>query len=257
MGLIKSANAPVAMIPFSMKDIETQARALMNRAKERAEGLLIEAQKEAENLKAAAKVEGLVEGKREGLVKGLEEGRKSGAQQALSEHRTQLANLTKALTEAAADLDASRQQLQAEALMEVIDLSVAIAQRVTKRQGLIDPQVLTANLNEAMKLVVASADVRIALHPSQKQYFLDALPQLALVWPALQHVQLVEDDTLAPGGCRVFSRGGQIDADLDGQLDRVIADLMPGDGLRSADCALRNEKFPASPDPQSEICNPQ
>ncbi len=227
MGLIKSNNVPAAMIPFSMKDIETQARALLNRAKERAEGFLIEAQKEAEVLKAAAKVEGLVEGKREGLAKGLEEGRKNGAQQALSEHRTELANLIKGLTQSATDLDAARQQLEAEALTEVIELSVAIAQRVTKRQGQIDPQVLTANVSEAMKLVVASTDVRIALHPSQKQYFLDALPQLALVWPALQHVQLIDDETLAPGGCRVFSKGGQIDADLDGQLDRVVADLMP------------------------------
>ncbi|MGB7156739.1 MAG: FliH/SctL family protein [Tepidisphaeraceae bacterium] len=227
MGLIKSANAPVAMIPFSMKDIETQARALMNRARERAEGLLIEAQKEAETLKAAAKVEGLVEGKREGLAKGLEEGRKNGAQQALSEHRTALAQLIKGLTEAAADLDASRQQLEADALKEVIDLSIAIASRVTKRQGAIDPQVLIANVGEAMKLVVASSDVRIALHPSQKQCLLDALPQLQMTWPALKHVQLIDDESLAPGGCRVFSRGGQIDADLDGQLDRVIADLMP------------------------------
>lgn len=227
MGLIKSANAPVAMIPFSMKDIETQARALMNRAKERAEGLLIEAQREAEELKAAAKVEGLVEGKREGLAKGLEEGRRNGAQQALSEHRTQLANLIKGLTEAAADLDASRQQLENEALTEVIDLSVAIAMRITKRQGQIDPAVLIANVNEAMKLVVSSSDVRIALHPSQKQYFFEALPQLQMAWPALQHVQLIEDETVAPGGCRVFSKGGQIDADLDGQLDRIVADLMP------------------------------
>ena len=227
MGLIKSANAPVAMIPFSMKDIETQARALLARAKERAEGLLIEAQKEAEQLKASAKVEGLVEGKREGLAKGLEEGRKNGAQQALSEHRTSLTQLIKSLTEAAADLDASRQQLEAQALTEVINLSVAIAQRVTKRQGTIDPQVLVENVNEAMKLVVASSDVRIALHPSQKQYFLEALPNLQMTWPALKHVQIVEDETLAPGGCRIFSKGGQIDADLDGQLDRVVADLMP------------------------------
>ena len=227
MGLIKSADAPVAMIPFSMKDIETQARALMARAKERAEGLLIEAQKEAESLKAAAKVEGLVEGKREGLAKGLEEGRKNGAQQALSEHRTQLANLIKALTESAAELDASRQQLEAEALTEVIDLSVAIATRVTKRQGLIDPQVLTENVNEAMKLVVASSDVRIALHPSQKQYLLDTLPRLQMEWPALAHVELIEDAALAPGGCRIMTRGGAIDASLDEQLNRVIDELLP------------------------------
>src|SRR5262245_44728024 len=146
MPVIKSANAPAAMIPFSMKDIENHARALIARAKEQAEGLLIEAQNEAEQLKAAAKVEGLAEGKRDGLAKGLEEGRRNGAQQALGEHRTQLANLIKSLSEAAMDLEASRIQLEAEALTEVVDLSVAIATRVTKRQGAIDPPVLTANV---------------------------------------------------------------------------------------------------------------
>lgn len=215
------------MIPFSMKDIETQARALIARAKERAEALLIEAQHEAEQLKAAARAEGVAEGKREGLAKGLEEGRRNGAQQALGEHRSQLANLIKALTQSAADLDGSRQRLEAEALKEVIDLAVAIASRITRRQGLIDPQVLIENVGEAMKLVVSSSDVRIALHPSQKQYLLDVLPNLQATWPALKHVQLIDDDSLAPGGCRVFSRGGQIDADLNGQLDRVVADLLP------------------------------
>jgi len=227
MGLIKSASAPSAMIPFSMKDIENHARALIARAKEQAEAILIEAQNEGERFKAAAKAEGLAEGKREGLAKGLEEGRKNGAQQALSEHRTQLANLIKSLTEATIDLEASRVQLEAEALTEVIDLSVAIATRVTKRQGAIDPEVLVANVNEAMKLVVSSTDVRIALNPSQKQYLLDALPQLSMTWPSLQHVQLIDDETLASGGCRVFSKGGQVEADLDGQLDRIVTDLMP------------------------------
>ena len=227
MPVIKSANVPAAMIPFSMRDIENHARALIARAKEQAEAILIEAQNEGEQLKAAAKAEGLAEGKREGLAKGLEEGRKNGAQQALSEHRTQLASLVKALTDVATDLEASRVQLEAEALTEVIDLSVAIATRVTKRQGAIDPQVLVANVNDAMRLVVSSTDVRIALHPTQKQYLLDALPQLSMTWPALRHVQLVEDESLTPGGCRVFSKGGEVDADLDGQLDRIVADLMP------------------------------
>jgi flagellar biosynthesis/type III secretory pathway protein FliH len=53
------------------------------------------------------------------------------------------------------------------------------------------------------------------------------LPLLRLEWPSLRHVELVEDATLSPGGCRVFTRGGRIDADLDEQLDRVIDELLP------------------------------
>ena len=42
-----------------------------------------------------------------------------------------------------------------------------------------------------------------------------------------KHVELTDDATLAPGGCRIYTRGGRVDAALDEQLDRVIADLLP------------------------------
>jgi flagellar biosynthesis/type III secretory pathway protein FliH len=78
-----------------------------------------------------------------------------------------------------------------------------------------------------MKLVVHSTDLRIALHPSQKQTLADLLPKLALNWPNFSHVELVEDETLSPGGCRIFTRQGMIDADLGEQLNRIAADLLP------------------------------
>src|SRR5204862_640649 len=103
----------------------------------------------------------------------------------------------------------------------------AIARRVTKRQGLIDGEVITANLADAMRLVVHAADVQIAIHPAQRNALEASLPHLRTEWPGLKHVNLIDDPTLAPGGCRIFARGGQVDADLDTQLDRVIADLLP------------------------------
>jgi flagellar biosynthesis/type III secretory pathway protein FliH len=40
-------------------------------------------------------------------------------------------------------------------------------------------------------------------------------------------VQVIEDASIAPGGCRVFTTQGEIDADLDRQIDRIAADLLP------------------------------
>jgi len=79
-----------------------------------------------------------------------------------------------------------------------------------------------------MRLVVRSTDVRIAVHPGQKQMLAESLPQLRMNWPNLTHVELIEDAKLTPGGCRVFSAHGEIDADLERQIDRVAADLLPG-----------------------------
>lgn len=227
MGLIKSINAPSTLTPFSMRDIENQARAIILRARQQAEQLLAAAQVEAEQLKPLAHAQGHEEGFAQGLQAGTEQGRADGHQQALDEHRQSLAQLVATISEMIVRINDERQRLEAEAIGDVVRLAVAIARRVTKRQGELDPRVLQSNLTEAMKLVVGAADVRIAVHPSQKQALSGELPRLRLSWPTLEHVELIEDESLSPGGCRILTHQSQIDADLDVQLDRVVADLLP------------------------------
>jgi flagellar assembly protein FliH len=227
MPLIKSAHVPPGAASFSMRDIENHAKAILLRAREQAEALLVAAQQEGEAIKQQAYAEGLDEGRRDGQAQGLQDGTAAGAQQALAEHKADFAQLLGTLATAAAELDASRRALESDGLREVVALSTAIARRVTKRQGLLDPEVLIANLTEAMKLVAHAADVRIAIHPDQKAVLDAALPALRLAWPELKHVELIDDAALAPGGCRIFTARGSIDADLGAQLDRVINDLLP------------------------------
>ena len=234
MGLIKAQQAPPNLQPFSMADVETAARRILLRARQQAEQLLLAAQQEAEGLKQAAHAEGLREGRAQGHAEGLQKGAEAGKAQALAACQQQFAATLGALAQAAMELDAGRRALEAEGLAEVVQLAAAIARRVTKRQGIIDEQVLAANVADAMRLVVHAADVRIAVHPDQRRTLDEALPALRLEWPGLEHVELVDDPTLAPGGCRIFTRGGRVDADLDGQLDRVIAELLPtGDSSAS------------------------
>ena len=223
MALIKANHAPLSLQPFSMADVEAAAKRVLLRARQQAEQLLLDAQNEAEALKEQAKIEGQEQGRAEGVRLGAE----AGHAQALAEHREQFTQTIAALAAAAAELDAGRQRLEANGLREVVQLAAAIARRVTKRQGLIDEAMLSANVAEAMRLVVHAADVQIAIHPAQRNALQAALPHLRTEWPSLKHVALVEDPTLAPGGCRIFARGGHVDAALDTQLDLVIADLLP------------------------------
>jgi flagellar assembly protein FliH len=231
MGLIKAANTPPSVSPFSMRDIEQHAKQVILRARRQAEELLAEAQVSAEALKREAHEQGLAEGHAQGLKQGTEEGRKSGHQQALNENKAQLAQVIQSLTAAMQAYDESQRKLEVDGLREVIELASAIAWRVTKRAGLIDPEVLTANLREAMKLVVQSSDLRIAIHPSQKATLMRELPAMQMQWPQLAHAELLEDAALAPGGCRLFTRGGLVDADLHEQLDRVINEFLPAPAL--------------------------
>jgi flagellar assembly protein FliH len=227
MGLIKSDAAPASVTPFSLADVEKVAKALLINARQQAEALLARARREAEEIKTRAHAQGLEEGLLEGVTKGTEEGRLSGHQQALAEHRDKFAEAVGALSSAMVELNASRADLDSAALQEVVELSLSVARRVTKRQGALDPAVVAENLREAMKLVVHAGDVKVAIHPLQRRTLEETLPALKLEFPTLGHVELVDDATISPGGCRVFAGNGMVDAELEEQLDRVAAELLP------------------------------
>lgn len=227
MAVIKSQQVPQAAAAFSMRDIEFHARALVQRAQQQAEEILIAAQIEAETLRAKAHADGHAAGKKEGHAVGLKQGEAAGKTAAFEEAREQLSTQSAALIRVVTDINADREALQQQATSEVLELAVAIARRVTKRQGLLDPAVVAANTFAAVKLVVNKADLRVALHPSQKQLLEELLPKMKQVWPQLLHVELVEDVSLAPGGCRVTTAAGEINADIDYQLDRIAAELLP------------------------------
>src|ERR1700760_971841 len=142
MGLIKSSHVPPTASPFSMADIESTAKGMLLRAKLKVEQLLTAAQIEADALKAEASKIGQVEGHQQGFAKGMDEGRKAGEQAAFAETKTEMQQTINALMQAADRLNTSRADLESDALQEVVKLSIAIARRVTKRQGLLDEKVL-------------------------------------------------------------------------------------------------------------------
>jgi flagellar assembly protein FliH len=228
MGLIKSNNSPVSLMPFSMADIEQQARAMLQQARQRAAQIVSQAHAEAAQIKEQVKAGALVDGLKQGLLEGREKGRTEGHDAAIAENRQALQHLIVQLTSACQQLEAARQELQSNVVEELIQLAVSIAQRATKRLSELDPQVAVANVSEAVKLAVHAHAVRIAVHPSQRATLEDLLPRMRLHWPKLEHVELVDDDTLSPGGCRVYTGGGVIDASLETQIARIAQDLVPG-----------------------------
>jgi flagellar assembly protein FliH len=228
MGVIKSTNStssspPPAVVRLSLRDIEAEAQSLVDRANHEAERILADAQRRAAELEADARAKYRDDAWREGHADGAEQGRSD----AIERYEADIRMAVTSLSSAAAAIEASRNQLEHQALDDVVRLALAIAQRITRRVGMIDPGVLKENLREVMNLLVHRDDVRIAIHPTQRATLNDLLPQLKLQWPTLTHIDVVEDERVSPGGCRVTAGQGAIDADLQGQLDRITAELIP------------------------------
>jgi flagellar assembly protein FliH len=227
MPLIKASLAPTSARVFSMADIEKRAQALILRATQQAEQILAAAHAEAETIKERARSEGAAQGSLEGQNRGRAEGAKAGREDAMRQTAQALTSAVAALNSAAATIDSSRRALEATAVHDVLELALLLADRITKRRGQVDRSVAVANVTEAMRLVVEAAAVRIAVNPADRAILEEAMPALRLQLPRLQHVEVVSEASILPGGCRVFTSGGEIDATLDAQLARIAADLMP------------------------------
>lgn len=227
MGLIKSKEAPTTTAAFTMRDVEAHASQLLERAKKQAEVLVRTAEQDGQRLRTQRYEMGFNEGKVAGYEAGVAAGEKQGYDAALAAQSAKLEALVAALTGAATQLEASRRKLESETVYDVVRLAIAIGRRVTKKLGEVEPEVVRANVAEALKMVVNASGVKVALHPSQLSVLEEDLPVIRAMFPKIQQVELVPDASLSPGGCRLIAGSGIVDADLDVQLDRVVADMLP------------------------------
>jgi flagellar assembly protein FliH len=227
MGVIKAGGVSSKAVKFSMVDVEAYAQTVIARAKEQAARLIDVAEQEAGGIRDKRYREGFEAGKADGYAVGLEQGRPVGRAEALAGNSEQLEALVTALADSANKLEVSRRKLETETVYDVIRLSVAIARRVTKKLGDTDPEVAKANVAEALQMVVGASSVRVALHPTQLRILDHEIPEIRKRFPRIQQVELVADPSLSPGGCRLLAGSGIVDADLETQLNRIVADLVP------------------------------
>ena len=224
MALIKSSKTPDSVVRFSLPDLEEQARARIARAQEEADRIIADASTRAAGIESAAREQGQAAG----WQQGRSDGHDSGAIEALDQHAGRLREVIATFNAAAAALDEFRAQVEAAATRDAVELALAIAARITKRQGAIDPDVLLENVTAALNVVGRTGVTRVAVHPSQRAALGEILPQLQLDSPSVRHAEIVDDAAILPGGCRVFTSHGHVDADLQTQLDRVTMKLLPG-----------------------------
>jgi flagellar assembly protein FliH len=228
MGLIKSTNlTDIPASAFSLLDIERRAEALVTRARAEADQVLAQARRDADGLRAKARAEGLAQGQAQGRQEGRAAGEAQGKQAALAEHKVKLADAIKAITSASQQLDARRASIESDARADLLKLAVLIARRVTRRLAETDPAVASEAVARAVATLQNKTRVGIVVNPAQKQLIEQMLPELKLAWPAMQHVELRADGAVKPGSCVVRSGSGEIDTDLDAQVDRIVELLVP------------------------------
>ena len=159
------------------------------------------------------------EAHRRGFVEGEARGRQTASQQVQA--------AVERLARSAAEFLALRPQARREAEEDVVQLALAVARRVLRRELTVDPGAILGLVKAAMEKLDARDLRKIRAHPETAallgKYLQDAgLPE---------RVEIVPDGALEKGAAILETGRGSLDASVDTQvaeIERGFADLMRG-----------------------------
>lgn len=158
------------------------------------------------------------DGHKEGFDKGRREGLAAGKKH-IDESLARLDKVIEAFSE-------PLQQVNEAVEEELINLAMAIAKQIIRREIQQDPQQILSVMREAMaELPSATRQVRIYLHPDDASLVREAYADHDVEerpW------KIIDDMALSRGGCRIESQTSRIDASVEKRLNSVLASLMGG-----------------------------
>lgn len=231
MALVKNAESGTIArnaVVLDLGDLARQAAILKAEAVEEAARIRRAGEEERTRLIADAREIGFAEGHAEGFKAGHAEGVEQGKAEALAVHAELLRKMDEGWTQALEAFESRRERLLSEARVDVLRLALKIAEKVTRRAIEVDPESVVAQLDAALEHVLAPTRLVVRVNPEDADIAASALPQRTAKLQNAQHVELRSDDSLQRGDCVIETVGGEIDARIDTQIERIVNALLPG-----------------------------
>ena len=219
----RTRESPIVM---DLADLEHCAVEIISHARQDAARILADAKSAAQRETLHIREQARQAGHQEGLQTGLAEGRKQGHDEALAAATAQLKDLTSRWSQTLDLLHQHMPEHVADARMDLVQLALAIARRVTRQEALRNRQVAANLVEEALRTAGAARRVTLLVHPGEADALEIYLPDLLAKLRSIEEVELTLDDTVSPGGCVARFGTGQIDARIETQLDRIAAELL-------------------------------
>ena len=198
---------------FNFDDMAEQANEYLGDVQNQAESILAKAHAEADAVRQQA----------------VQAGRQSAmdAVQKMVDEKiaTQLDTFLPAIGEMVDAVRKSRETLAAQWENRLISLAVDIAERVIRRRLPDMPDVTLDLVREALEMAVGACDMRLLLNPVDHETLGPRAETLVAELVSLGTTHVVADPSITPGGCRLETRLGTIDQQLDVQLRRIEEEL--------------------------------
>lgn len=143
----------------------------------------------------------------------LREGERLGYQRARSEFEPIEKNFQRSIAEIAE----LRPRLRRQAERQVVELALAVARRILRRQVTVDPEAVAGLVRSAVDSISLREIVQVRIHPSQQRSVSEALDRLG----APGGLRIEGDPSLEAGALVIETDRGAMDCSVFTQLDEI------------------------------------
>jgi flagellar biosynthesis/type III secretory pathway protein FliH len=209
--ILRAADAQFSpqVASFNLDDVAAEAAECLARARADAAEIVATAEGQAADIRRQA----------------AEAGCKAAMQEFEKMVAAQVAPAIEAIRQAVAELHHEKQAWISHWESGAVHLAAAIAARVIRRELRQQPEITLALVREALDLAAGSPNVRLHLHPEDYKSLGVEVRTLIDATAALGDAEVTPDATIGQGGCRVETRFGTIDQQIETQLRRIEEEL--------------------------------
>ncbi len=213
-------------VAFNYEDLQRRCDGYIEQIRDQARQILLDAQSEADQMRSTAHGLGWDVGVREGREEALKEQQALIDESAARKSAAQLSTTLPALEAAARALDEERNRWLAEWQDAAIQLSVAIAEKILRRELQQRPELVRDSVLEALELAAASPQIQLRMHPIDVENLGEWINKVLASLSPAGSTEIVADPNVSAGGCVVQTQQGTIDAQLETKLSRIAEELM-------------------------------
>ncbi len=199
----------VRRVAFDLQDIAKHGDDYVRSIRAEAARIIQDANAEAAEIRKQAEQAGRVAAE-QAIEKMLEE--KVGKQ---------MRTLRPALEGVVSQLQAAREEWQEHWQSAAINLAHQLAERLVRRELSQYPEITLQWMREALELTAGASEVQVKLNPEDHRNLAGQAAELAKTISGIAPATITSDANISLGGCRVETKFGAIDMQLETQLAQL------------------------------------
>jgi flagellar assembly protein FliH len=210
---VAQAGLDARPISFSFADIRGQASDYLENVRQEAAKIVQQAHRDAERLRKHAEAAG-------------RKAAEAAIERVLEEKvAKRVEALLPALERVVAQMDDAKGEILSRWEEAALQVATAIAERIIHRELRHQPDIALDTIRDALRLAAGAADITLRVNPDDYRTLQSHIDQLAAALCRLAPSQIVADANITTGGCRVETRFGVIDHQIETQLRRIEQEL--------------------------------